>query len=58
LTEAQFNDSLTSKDHGGAEFGVAAFKILIQPELGLSPSYDATSGQQHRLWRNSGPMSE
>jgi hypothetical protein len=29
LTEAQFNDSLTGKDHGGAEFGVAAFKILI-----------------------------
>jgi hypothetical protein len=39
-----FPQNLTGKHHGGAEFGVAAFKVLIQPELGWSTSYNATSG--------------
>jgi hypothetical protein len=27
LAEVQLNDSLTGKDHGGAEFGVATFHV-------------------------------
>ena len=37
-----FPQNLNHKDHGGAEFSVAAFKVPIQPEVGWSTSYNGT----------------